>query len=79
MGDIWHVDELFITIRGQRHYLWRDEISVGHSRGQGNIEKDWGGILVETQRRLRKSKNKSVSISRKGGTDEVSQGYDKAD
>ena len=23
LGDIWHVDELFITIRGQRYYLWR--------------------------------------------------------
>lgn len=23
LGDIWHVDEVFITIRGQRHYLWR--------------------------------------------------------
>ncbi len=23
LGDIWHVDELFITIRGQRLYLWR--------------------------------------------------------
>ncbi len=23
LGDIWHVDELFITIQGQRHYLWR--------------------------------------------------------
>ena len=23
LGDIWHVDELFITIRGQRRYLWR--------------------------------------------------------
>jgi putative transposase len=22
-GDVWHVDELFITIRGERHYLWR--------------------------------------------------------
>jgi putative transposase len=22
-GDIWHVDEVFITIRGERHYLWR--------------------------------------------------------
>ncbi len=21
LGDIWHVDEVFITIRGQRHYL----------------------------------------------------------
>ena len=23
LGDIWHVDELFITIRGERYYLWR--------------------------------------------------------
>ena len=23
LGDIWHVDELFITIRGERHYLTR--------------------------------------------------------
>jgi len=23
LGDIWHVDEIFITIRGERHYLWR--------------------------------------------------------
>ena len=23
LGEIWHVDELFITIQGQRRYLWR--------------------------------------------------------
>lgn len=23
LGDIWPVDELFITIQGQRRYLWR--------------------------------------------------------
>ena len=23
LGDIWYVDELFLTIRGQRQYLWR--------------------------------------------------------
>jgi putative transposase len=23
LGDIGHVDEVFITIRGERHYLWR--------------------------------------------------------
>ncbi len=22
LGDTWHLDELFVTIRGQRHYLW---------------------------------------------------------
>jgi len=23
LGDIWHLDELFVTIQGQRKYLWR--------------------------------------------------------
>ena len=23
LGDTWHMDEVFITINGQRHYLWR--------------------------------------------------------
>ncbi len=23
LADIWHVDELFVTICGERHYLWR--------------------------------------------------------
>lgn len=23
LGDIWHVDEVFLKIRGQLHYLWR--------------------------------------------------------
>jgi putative transposase len=23
VGDTWHLDELFVTIRSQRHYLWR--------------------------------------------------------
>lgn len=23
LGDSWHIDEVFITIRGQVHYLWR--------------------------------------------------------
>jgi putative transposase len=23
VGDTWHLDELFVTIRGERHYLWR--------------------------------------------------------
>jgi len=22
-GDTWHVDEMFVTINGDRHYLWR--------------------------------------------------------
>ena len=23
LGDTWHLDEVFISIRGVRHYLWR--------------------------------------------------------
>ena len=23
LGDTWHLDEVFVTINGQRHYLWR--------------------------------------------------------
>ena len=23
LGDVWHLDEVFVTIMGERHYLWR--------------------------------------------------------
>jgi len=23
LGDVWHLDEVFVKIRGKRHYLWR--------------------------------------------------------
>src|SRR5262249_32604289 len=23
LGDTWHLDEMFVTINGERHYLWR--------------------------------------------------------
>ncbi len=23
MGDTWYLDELFLTMQGRRHYLWR--------------------------------------------------------
>ncbi len=23
LGDVWHLDEVFVTIRDERHYLWR--------------------------------------------------------
>lgn len=31
LGDIWHVDEVFIIIRSERHYLWRAADWVGMS------------------------------------------------
>ena len=43
MGDTWHVDELFITLQGQRHYLWRAVDEDG----------DWLDILVQSRRNRR--------------------------
>ena len=30
LGDTWHLDELFVTIQGQRQYLWRAVDQDGH-------------------------------------------------
>ena len=30
-GDIWHLDEVFRTITGTRHYLWRAVDQDGHA------------------------------------------------
>ena len=29
MGDTWYLDELFVTIQGQRKYLWRADVQDG--------------------------------------------------
>jgi putative transposase len=29
-GDTWHLDEVFLTIHGERHYLWRAVDQEGH-------------------------------------------------
>jgi putative transposase len=29
-GDTWHLDEVFLTIKGERHYLWRSVDQDGH-------------------------------------------------
>jgi putative transposase len=29
-GDKWHLDEVCLTIRGKRHYLWRAVDQEGH-------------------------------------------------
>jgi putative transposase len=29
-GDKWHLDEVFLTIKGERHYLWRAVDQEGH-------------------------------------------------
>jgi putative transposase len=30
LGDKWHLDEVFFTIHGERHYLWRAVDQDGH-------------------------------------------------
>jgi putative transposase len=30
LGDKWHLDEVFLTIHGERHYLWRAVDQDGH-------------------------------------------------
>jgi putative transposase len=45
-GDKWHLDEVFLTIRGEQHYLWR---AVDQ---EGNIL----DILVQRQRNKKAAK-----------------------
>jgi len=44
-GDVWHLDELFVTIRGERQYLWRAVDQDG----------DVLGILLQSRRSARRS------------------------
>ena len=39
-GDKWHLDEVFLNIQGERHYLWRAVDQDGH----------WLDILVQRRR-----------------------------
>ena len=42
LGDIWHVDEVFVKIGGERHYLWR--------AAQPRVDQDGDVIDVLVQR-----------------------------
>ena len=46
LGDTWHLDEVFIKIRGKQHYLWR---AVGQ-------DGDTIDILVQKRRNKRTAK-----------------------
>ena len=46
LGDVWHLDEVFVKIRGVRHYLWR---AVGQ-------DGDVIDILVQRYRNVRAAK-----------------------
>jgi putative transposase len=52
-GDKWHLDEVFLTIRGERHYLWRAvdqegnvlDILVQHQRNKKAAKKFFRKLL----------------------------------
>jgi putative transposase len=46
LGDAWYLDEVFVTIRGERHYLWRAVDQDG----------DTIDILVQKRRNKRAAK-----------------------
>jgi len=53
LGDTWHIDEVFVTIQGQRQYLWRAvdqdgdvmDILVQHRRNQQAAERFFRRLL----------------------------------
>ena len=47
LGDTWHLDEVFVTIQGQRRYLWRDVDQDG----------DVLDILVQSRRDCRAARH----------------------
>ena len=46
LGDVWHLDEVFVKIRGERHHLWRAVDQDG----------DLIDILVQRNRNARAAK-----------------------
>jgi hypothetical protein len=36
-GDKWHLDEVFLTIHGERHYLWRGHCQVNGDPGKTEV------------------------------------------
>jgi putative transposase len=58
LGDIWHLDELFVNIQGQRQYLWRAvhqdgdviDILVQPRRDQGAAERFFHRLLKGQKR-----------------------------
>ncbi len=54
LGDVWHLDEVFVKIRGKRHYLWRAvdqegdvvDILVSRSRDAGAAKRFFRKLLV---------------------------------
>jgi putative transposase len=46
-GDKWHLDEVFLTITGERHYLWRAVDQDGHVLDI-LVQREWGKKAAKT-------------------------------
>jgi putative transposase len=61
LGDIWHLDEVYVSIQGKRHYLWRAvdqdgdvlDILVQPHRDQHAAERFFGKLLTGLHYALR--------------------------
>ena len=62
-GDTWHLDEVFIKIRGKQHYLWRAVDQDGTCYAQFIIASSVHGLLLIGSR-LRVSNKNASPISR---------------
>jgi putative transposase len=50
-GDKWHLDEVFLTIEGKRHYLWRA------------VDQDWNILDILVQRRRDKTAARAPKLT----------------
>jgi putative transposase len=61
LGDTWHIDEVFVTIQAQRHYLYRAvdqdddviDILLQHRRHQGAAERFFRRLIKDQGREPR--------------------------
>ena len=75
-GDKWHLDEVFLTINGRRHYLWRAvdqdgnvlDILVQPRRGIVKLLTLFGGCEDWSLWRLRRGTRATGIRSRSSGT-----------
>ena len=52
LGDTWHLEELFVTIQGQRQYLWRAVDQDGDVAEIGGLALIYGPHLAEALKEM---------------------------
>jgi putative transposase len=69
LGDVWHLDEVFVNIRGQRYYLWRAADQDG----------DVIDILVQRNRNAHAAKRFFRKLLKRQGNHAVAAGDGQAE